>query len=1159
MAARLPSRVFASLSAFLVLFCPAVRTAAEEIVLLVDDVPAHGLVVAPVDLTSAVEWCGIRSVQPAAIQASLVGDGEPVPLQFVPSADFDAEKRIAGTVVLRLPTPDAAAVRLRFNALEEQAAEPWDGVARTSFYEVVHDARVSGGLPSRVVFKATSRPLTSLRWQDRMYHAEQGAWRFADDPNPQVERIAQGPLCTVVQVAGRYVRADGTQHAAQPSAVYQWFYFHDQPLVYVTVVQCQQDAFAWQEVHFLELHQSGDELPRWAGGEPREEGEFRGTQQSRRFPAWAAMLDGEHALAILRSGEMLVYDGKGGYGPYLHAHGSLAWSAWSGRQRELAAWMWIASQATPLDSIRNAAAQLPDRARVTASVDRVRSRIDELAIQSGKRSGDAGREARRRLAVARRLDAQGHFDQALQAADGGLPDGWQTLSAGDLELLLERTADGIRVVQLSDSATGIQLMAPRALPLFSLSLRHAETREMIQLTADALWKESTIMATGEREIQLDWRGYQQEGLEPLHVSAAAVADPQANAIRWTLSVGTPKDSWCLRRVVFPQLAVAELGDRAEVLFPRAAGEVQPGLWQRTFRYAGTYPSGWTSMQLLAAYDPSQRTGLYVGMHDPLAATKDILVESRPTDHAVVFAFDHPPAHLDQPGNDFRLPGRAVWQLLRGDWFDAAIIYRDWASREARWWPDLTAEGREDTPCWMRELPVWALASGSPEAVVPQVKRFAEVMGVPVGVHWYNWHQIPFDNDYPHYFPTKEGFSAAVAELQQSDIHVMPYINGRLWDSRDRGSEDFEFGSVARPAATKDENGAPYLERYGSKEADGSPVALGVMCPTTEVWQNKVSEIVRRLMNQCGVRGVYIDQVAAAKPLLCFDPAHDHPAGGGTWWPEAYWRMIRGIRTEMPPDRMLTTECNAEPYVHVFDGYLTWHWQYDGQVPVFPAVYGGAIQMFGRAYRGGPTKDLALRMKAGQQLVFGEQIGWISPSVVNEAENVEFLRQLVRLRWQLKRYFHAGRMARPPKLTGAIARVTADWQWHGQWPVTTDALMAGAWSLPAAVSGSPASRDSAARIAGAKRSGAPDEAARKSPTGNGSSRPRLVLLFVNVSDEPISVTVDFDAAQYGLRGEALQATELTAAGLGESWQAPRVFQRPLTLPPRQARAWELWTE
>jgi hypothetical protein len=474
--------------------------------------------------------------------------------------------------------------------------------------------------------------------------------------------------------------------------------------------------------------------------------------------------------------------------------------------------------------------------------------------------------------------------------------------------------------------------------------------------------------------------------------------------------------------------------------------------------------------------------------------------------------------MDQPGNGFRLSGEAVWQLLRGDWFDAARIYRDWACQSAQWWPKLGADGRDDTPAWMRELPVWALASGAPASVVPQVKQFAEALGVPVGVHWYNWHQIPFDNDYPHYFPTHPGFAEGVAELQREPIYVMPYINGRLWDTRDRGAEDFEFTKVALPGATKDERGQPYVETYGSKESDGSPVRLAAMCPTTDVWRNKVRDIVGRLTNECGVKAVYIDQVAAASPQLCFDRTHGHPTGGGAWWPAAYWKLLQPIQDSLPPDRMLTTECNAEPYVHVFDGYLTWHWQYDGQVPAFPAVYGGTLQMFGRAYRGGESKDLALRMKAGQQLVFGEQIGWLSPSVVNEPENFPFFRQTVRLRWLLRRYFHAGEMARPPKLIGEIPRVTADWQWSGHWPVTTDAVLAGARRLP--------------------------------------QEKRLVLLFVNVADQPISLAVDADGGSAGLTGDTATVVEWTSDGPSSTWTTPRAFRRELTLPARTVRAWEL---
>jgi len=671
-------------------------------------------------------------------------------------------------------------------------------------------------------------------------------------------------------------------------------------------------------------------------------------------------------------------------------------------------------------------------------------------------------------------------------------------------------------LQLLDAASGAQLFAPQPLPLFSLTLRRSGTKDDTQVTADDGWREARIERRDEGRVVLTWSGARVDGLDALRVEARATPDGTLSAIRWTLHVETP-GGWQLREVVFPQVAVADLGRDADVVFPRGSGEVQRGLWQRAFKYSGRYPSGWTSMQWLAAYDAARRTGLYVAMHDPGAATKEIQLEGRPSDHAVAFAFEHPPAGMDQPGQAFTLPGEAVWQLLRGDWFDAAQIYRRWAMHNAKWWPALGPDGRADTPQWMRELPAWALASGSPASVVPQVKRFAEALGVPVGVHWYNWHQIPFDNDYPHYFPTLDGFKEGVADLQSGQVYVMPYINGRLWDTRDRGQEDFEFTKVAKPAATKDEKGEPYVETYGSKEKDGRPVRLAAMCPTTEVWRNKVGEIVGRLTKECGVKAVYIDQVAAASPQLCMDHSHGHPTGGGDWWTAGYWELLNRIHKDLPPDRMLTTECNAEPYAHVFDGYLTWHWQYDGQVPAFPAVYGGVLQMFGRAYRGGATKDLALRMKAGQQLVFGEQIGWLSPSVVDEAENFAFFRQVVRLRWLLKRYFHAGQMARPPKLVGDLPRVTADWQWSGQWPVTTDALLAGAWSLPA--------------------------------------EKRLVLMFVNVSDQPLTVACDFAADGYGLSGEMFEAVELSSEGEGQKWTAPRTFRRDLSLPPRTARVWQ----
>ncbi|MFQ6041538.1 MAG: DUF6259 domain-containing protein [Candidatus Poribacteria bacterium] len=689
------------------------------------------------------------------------------------------------------------------------------------------------------------------------------------------------------------------------------------------------------------------------------------------------------------------------------------------------------------------------------------------------------------------------------------------LTAGDLRIALEQNHEGIRLQSLFDTAKERELLSARTPSLFTLKLHHCKTKEEVQLNADSGWGVVSIESTSDG-AELNWRKAKIDGLK---VIARATLDDEESAAYWKLEVENENSEWSLWWVTFPQVAIAELREDTGVFFPRAPGEVKKGLWRREFRHQGLYPEPWTTMQFMAVYDGENETGLYLAIHDPLANAKEITVESRPEERSVIFTFNHPAENMSVAGNNFTLTGKAVWKLLRGDWFDAAMIYRNWLRREARWFPELTAEnGRSDTPQWMRELPVWTTASGDRAQVVSRVREFAEYMDVPVGFHWYGWHQIPFDNDYPHYFPVKEGFAEGVRELHAVGVFVMPYINGRLWDTRDKGVEDYQFTNVALPAATKDENGQPYIESYGSKETDGSPVRFAVMCPATALWQNRVRDICLRLFNEYNVDAVYIDQVAAMSPKLCLDKTHEHPLGGGHWWVEGYWKMLQSIREAMPEGRMLTTECNSEPFARWFDGYLSWTWQHNGQVPAFPAVYGGAIQMFGRAYRGGETKDLALRMKAGQQLVFGEQIGWIDPGVIHEKENAEFLRQIVRMRWHLRRYFYAGEMARPPQLEGEIPQVKADWQWTGEWWVTTDSVLTGAWRLP--------------------------------------QENKLVLMFVNVSDEVVSAQFHFDGRQYGIDSEQISINTITQKGTGGIFVEHSVFQRELNFGPRTAWAWEV---
>ena len=318
----------------------------------------------------------------------------------------------------------------------------------------------------------------------------------------------------------------------------------------------------------------------------------------------------------------------------------------------------------------------------------------------------------------------------------------------------------------------------------------------------------------------------------------------------------------------------------------------------------------------------------------------------------------------------------------GDWYDAAQIYREFVERSAQYCPEYGEHGRKGVPEWLLETDCWfntrVLDDGDfAEDVIAQAK----VLGVNPAIHLYYWHQIPFDNDYPHYFPMRENVLPGLKKLHEAGIKVMPYINGRLWDTRDRGTEDYEFSSVAKPWTTKDMKGEPITEQYSSKESDGSKVTLAVMCPSATLWQDRVASIVERLF-ETGFDGVYIDQIAAAEAKPCTDKRHKHPAGGGEWWCRAYNTMLERIAANKPADRALTTECTADPFMPHLDAYLTWIWIKNDQVPAFPAVYSDKVIMFGTDFRGlgnmdyglfGVLDEVGVRIFSAQSFLFGRHI------------------------------------------------------------------------------------------------------------------------------------------------------------------------------------------
>jgi len=691
-----------------------------------------------------------------------------------------------------------------------------------------------------------------------------------------------------------------------------------------------------------------------------------------------------------------------------------------------------------------------------------------------------------------------HQEEAERMRNGGrLPDEWIVIERNDLGMILETTDDatkgkGLRLLSLVDKESNVILSARESVPLFTVEMIDKVTGQTVTIHAADGWN---AVEADRKSEQFVFTGAQLPEGEKLCVVLKTVNGKRgsSNGFDWLWQVRQNVERYEFRKLNCPQISLRNQGQTMKAFYPYASGVATEDPCGKKCHWKETYPNGWNcSMQWTAVYDESKNTGFYLAMHDPNGAVMDIQVDAKTDDDAVIIRYTSP-FPLDGSVKDVE-HGGGVWRTFRGDWYDASRIYRQWVKNEAQWYKKLKIgpDGRTDTPQWMKELCVWALSSewgDSPQAslqgIPVKMKKFTEALGIPTALHLYNWHQIPFDNDYPHYFPVRDGFAEVVAAIQKiGNCYVMPYINGRLWDTRDKGMEDFQFSSIALPAATKKEDGSPYIETYGSTEADGSKVMLAVMCPATDVWKDKVSENVLRLTNDYHTDGVYIDQITASTPQLCFDKSHGHPLAGGSWWVSEYGSMLEKIRGNLHEGKMLTSECNAEPYIHVFDGYLTWHFQYQDQVPAFASIYGGTVQLFGR---NGGGDALALRMKMGQQLVFGEQIGWIGPDIVDNQQLFPFFREVVLTRYKYRDYFYKGEMIRPPGLLDEIPTVTADWKWFttvGK-TVTTDAVLTGAWRKT-------------------------DEKGRTVSA---------VFFFVNVSDEPVTSRVAIRLDEVGLAHEA----------------------------------------
>lgn len=456
---------------------------------------------------------------------------------------------------------------------------------------------------------------------------------------------------------------------------------------------------------------------------------------------------------------------------------------------------------------------------------------------------------------------------------------------------------------------------------------------------------------------------------------------------WNIETDLPA-GWKVTQVDFPRLAVKRQED-AKVILPFGWG-TEYNLSGGT-SYLVEYPSCRGAMQMICMQQ--DKMAFYYATHDTNANIKKFRISG--AGNAAIFTTEAIASESWTPegGGTFCLPWAVSVGLSPQGWEQAAVQWYKPFTQTTVWGKKSLASRK--IPEWVLNADLWLRPHYVADTTWTSLKKGLDFFGPQTAFHWYQWHQIEYDVDYPEYFPPREGFVSMVKEIHKKGSHVIPYINGRLWDP---ASESYTRLN-GKDASCRKEDGTLYTEIYGSR------VPNTITCPSSEIWRKIIIELADRIQQELGTDGLYIDQVGAAMGVPCWASNHPHAPGGGDFWHYSYRSLLEKVRADLRPGNILITEENAECFIDLFDIMLMVNSPqsiYSKLVPLFPLVYSDRVVVNGFLYYPKTEKinSMTFRLKNTIGLLWGTQLGWIEPERIMAPEakaEAEFLRTLTGFR------------------------------------------------------------------------------------------------------------------------------------------------------------------
>ena len=876
-------------------------------------------------------------------------------------------------------------------------------------------ARDAGGMIHRVTVGSTGGELS---WQDYLNTISPGRpHRSYPHAAEKMRVVAAGPLRVVVEARTELLH-DEKSHASGPRGHYRFTTYAGQPVTHIEAAFTQKFGKLWDSMQRTSVNVEKASLGSAKSGE-----------------GWAAAYNDDLLVGVAdgpkpESSKSAVHIGaneRPGWRSLRLAWNSVMfWGRGGSDLESLEKWSAIVDSpptatvhVVPLDSrIAKATGRLTARQKEADRLTGERWIKKHVALTTGRihlrharRAAASGNIRRALAALERAEDVSTNKATHVQSSDGvvtGTVGGHPFVGNDKVVFVWSRPEDGAGLLSIYDRRMKRQFLTIGSQPieLWEIGVKKGDSGRSYSNTGAPC-----DVSTRPQGLDFTWRWP-----GAMETRLRATLKPDETLVRLRLDAESQKEDEGLRNITFPIVPGIEPmtpGGEGDKILGTYFGHGYPSPLVSGDRVNSDYPRGMQFTAMIA-----EGKGLYFGEEDPDANRKDLTFLPGKDEGKIEFTIKKTVLGWAGPElvKQYRSPGDIVIGPFLGDWYDAARLYRKWALT-APWCAKGTIDQREDYPKWLADVAFWSIGYPTSQEDVQIEIDEADAFGVPGACHAYNWWFQPHQDDgYPDYFPPRlgaEGLKRNVRKMQNANMRVVPYVNGLLWDVGNESYRRHKIQWQALRGAGKEDLGMTF---------SGNRFAM--ICPYSQVWRNKLTEVSRELVDRYGVDGIYFDFLTTlgAEDWLgnCHWSDHGHPLGGGNVWTTGVRGLYSQVRREIKkvnPDTMLCGEEWSEYAIDLLDTQLA----RSHELPLFEAVYHG-YTLF---YVGRSGMDPRW---VGRIWLQGNQNGWqgFEPGLVKALKDpthehawfAKYYRKLLQCHYHFGRpYLAYGEMLRPPRFEG----------------------------------------------------------------------------------------------------------------------------------------------